>query len=394
MDIKSKLHLRGEQGKLDESDPRLRFKKRNTEVLDRQYEDRGKRTKATGMGKTIWNKELLDKYEINEFNCLKDGSYFFDVLPICFESDLPYSETLCVHFQVGFAGDHFICSHRLALGKCYRCEQQAKLFRETPKVPGGKVPDHIKALYPNDRMGYLIWERTAELLNGETPSNYLSVWNMPKKKVHEEIQTRVRDKISRTTLDISDLAPGGDGRTVSFDVQMEGTFPQYKGFELNPRPSPVPQEIAAKLTQLIEDAMAAGYKNAIQYLLHYPTYDEVKTSMLTEDESEEAPAPDVPPQPSQQKEGPLKIGEGVQIKSPKPPLQNVSVEEITNALITKYEILQSKLQKMNLIQWKMWLSTEGKEFKESVEGMEKEIAIQSIIEVLLEEECERSGIKL
>jgi hypothetical protein len=394
IDIRSKLKLKssGTSTLVSNDDPRSLFKKRATEVLERTYEDRGKRTKSTGMGKTIWDKEKLDKFGIGEFNCLRNGSYFIEVLPLGFEVGVPYSRSLSVHFQVGFAGDHFICNHRYSGSKCYRCEQQAKKFRETPRIPGAKISDALKALYPNDREGYLIWDRTAELLNGESPSSLIEVWNMPKKKVHEEIQSRVRDKITRNTLDISDLTPGGEGRTVAFEVTMEGTFPIYKGFDLIARTSPVTPEVAAKLATIIKAANEAGYKNAIDYLLHIPTYEEVKESMLTESEAGEPQAPDAPPSDHPSDNQPPSAGQP--LRTPAPPAQHMSDEEVTAMLVKKYEDLQAKLTGMNAIQWMMWLKSDGKEYAESLQGYSKEAAIQMLIEALLEEDCLNHGIKL
>jgi hypothetical protein len=386
MDIRSKLKLRGDQGKPAEGDPRLRFQKRNQEVLDQTFENRGKRSKGTGMGKSIWDKEKLEKYGIEEFYCLKNGSYFVEVLPLSFDPGVSYSKELCVHFQVGFSGDHFLCLHRYNGSKCYRCEEQAKLYRQIPRVPGQKPPDKIKALYPNDRMGYLVWDRTAELLNGESPSPIIQVWNMPKKMVHEEIQSRVRDKITRHLLDISDMNPGGDGRTVSFEVAMEGPFPKYKGFDLTPRPSPIPPEIAEKLVALIEESTKLGFKTAIDYLLHVPTYEEVKTSMLTETDDQD----------ENREKTPLDVPKGEEDKSPRPtpPAQNMNQEEITQMLVTKYENLQAKLTGMNAIQWMMWLKGEGKEYADSIKDTPKDQAIQLIVEALLEEDCLKHGITL
>jgi hypothetical protein len=388
MDIRSKLRLKGEQAKPAENDPRYMFKKRSQETLDRTYEDRGKRSKGTGMGKSIWNQERLKDYGIEEFNCLKNGTYFIEVLPLSFDPTVSYARELVVHFQVGISQDHFLCLHRYSGSKCYRCEEQAKLYRSMPRVPGQKPPDHVRALYPNDRMGYLIWDRTAELLNGESPSPIIQVWNMPKKKVHEEIQARVRDKITRHILDISDLTPGGDGRTVSFEVAMDSQFPQYKGFDLSPRPTPVPPEIAKILTNVIQDSTDGGYKTAIDYLLHVPTYEEVKASMLTEkdddakDEDKGAP------------KGPLDIPKDDAQQQPSPgPLQG-NQEDIMQALVTKYEQLQTKLIGMNPIQWSMWLKTEGKEYAEAVAGIKKDEAVAMIVEALLEDECLRHNIKL
>jgi hypothetical protein len=238
-------------------------------------------------------------------------------------------------------------------------------------------------------MGYLIYDRTAEFLNGESPSTSFDVWNMPKKKVHEEIQSRVRDKITRQTLDISDMTPGGDGRTIGFEVAMDGPVPAYKGFELVVRPSPIPVEIAEKLAQLITDANAAGFKSAIDYLLHIPTYDEVKTSMLTESEAGEPQAPDTP------RPGSVDIPAG-DPKQPATgfPMQHSSPEEITQMLVTKYEALQAKLTNMNSIQWMLWLKSEGKEYADAVSQMTKEAAIQAIVEALLEDDCMKHNIKL
>jgi len=127
-----------------------KFQRRSQSVLDKTYESREERSKAGGMGKQIFEKDVLEEFGITEFQPTS-GDRFIEVLPISFDPNVPYFRETCVHFSVGFAQDQFICPHRFLGQKCYRCEVQQRLFRTNKSVT-----DEIKRLYPSDRIIYLL----------------------------------------------------------------------------------------------------------------------------------------------------------------------------------------------------------------------------------------------
>ena len=257
-----------------------KFQRRSQSVLDKTYESREERSKAGGMGKQIFEKDVLEEFGITEFQPTS-GDRFIEVLPISFDPNVPYFRETCVHFSVGFAQDQFICPHRFLGQKCYRCEVQQRLFRTNKSVT-----DEIKRLYPSDRIIYLLWERTKELLEEEPPDFSLQLWNAPKTKVHAKIQNLTRDKLKRTTLDISDVTTK-EGRTIGLTISRQGDFPDYGGFELHQRQEPIPEEILEQLELIIITAEERGYqKNSLDMFFHIPEYDEIKESMLTEDGEE------------------------------------------------------------------------------------------------------------
>lgn len=365
---------------------RNRFQKRTEQVLEQTYQEKDKRSKAGSLGKSIFNKELLSKFNISEFG-VKAGTYFLDILPLSFDAAAMYHRELQVHFGVGFSQDAFVCMHRFKGDRCYRCETQQKLYREN-----NKVTDEIKSLYPSDRVIYLLLDRTAELANGEAPNTQWSIWNCAKKKVHNEIHSRVRDKITHVTLDISDLSIGGEGRHVGFEVEIQKNFPLYKAFDLYERTSPVPDEVVISLSAFIEEAEAHGFhKNfTVDYLLNFPDYDAVKESMLTESMVEQATdnettAGDL--NPTQQRLALLK-------KSGSATTAAKSKDEILSEIVAKYEKLQAELESMNVLKWKSWLNGAGKDYKESANDMTKEESIPLIIEDMMGTECSKLGISL
>jgi hypothetical protein len=387
--FKNRLQTKTTTAPAQSDNIRNRFQKRKAETLEQTYQEKDKRSKAGSLGKSIFNKELLSKFNISEFG-VKAGTYFLDILPLSFEATAMYHREIQVHFGVGFSQDAFICMHRFKTDRCYRCETQQKLYREN-----NKVTDEIKKLYPSDRVLYLLLDRTAELANGEAPNTQWSVWNCAKKKVHNEIHSRVRDKITHVTLDISDLSIGGEGRHVGFEVEIQKNFPLYKAFDLYKRDSPVPDDVVVSLSAFIEEAEANGFTSnkTIDYLLHFPDYEEVKDSMLTEAMVE---APDEPGgssegggelTPAQQRLAALKKG-GASTSGAK------SKDEILSEMVAKFEKLQTELEAMNVLKWKSWLNGDGKEYKESANDMPKEEAIPLIVEDMMGTECKKLGISL
>jgi len=273
-----------------------KFKKRSTTTLEKTYDDRDKQTKSGGMGKTIFDPEMLIEYGLEEWQPHQTvGDHFFDIMPVSFDPLIPYCFETLVHFAVGFAKDQYICPHHSHRKTCYRCEAQSKLYRKKEEMlkiwSEERFKDAAKRLYPRDRVIFLIWKRTEELLQDEPSDLTLRLWNAPKEAVHKEIQAKVRDKINRTTLDISDISPNGEGRTVGMEIAKNktsaGTFPGYSAFELHPREKPIPKEILEQLNKIIIDADENGFNNAIEMFIHFPTYEEIKESMLTEEDDDE-----------------------------------------------------------------------------------------------------------
>jgi hypothetical protein len=368
-------------------DIRSRFQKRSEQTLETTYLEKDKRSKAGSLGKSIFKKDLLEKFNFTEV-VIRAGTYFFDLLPLSFDASAKYYRELQVHFGVGFSQDAFICIHRYKSERCYRCEVQQKLYREN-----NKVTDEIKALYPSDRVIYLVLDRTAELANGESPNLRIQVWNAPKKKVHNEIHTRTRDKLTHKNLDISDLQIGGEGRHVGFEVEIQKNFPLYKGFDLYKRDSPVPDNVVLSLAEFIEEAEANGFtgERTIDYLLHIPEYDELKESMATEsmqeeEENQQSSENGASLTPTQQRLAALKS------KSAAP--QEKSQDELLAEIVGKYERLQAELEAMNVLKWKSWLNGEGKNYKEDCSSLAKEEAIPLIIEDLMGNEVQKLGLKL
>jgi hypothetical protein len=261
---------------------RNKFKKRNQSILEKTYEERNERSKAGGGGRPIFNQELMQEFGIEDFKTVQ-GDRFVELLPISFEDNIPYFKEISVHFGVGFNQDAFICVNRLNNGRCFRCEFQNKMWRDQVTY----TKDDAKKLYPLDRCVYLLWERTKELVDGESPDYTFQLWAAPKTKVHGEIQARVRNKITGKTLDLSDVSENGDGRTISFTIKKnKGEFPEYRAFDLLERDMPIPDEVIEKLDQIISYAIEQGYNNCIEMFYNIPDYDEIKESMETEMDDE------------------------------------------------------------------------------------------------------------
>lgn len=353
---------------------RDKFKRTKQEVLDQSYEDREKRSKISSAGKPIFNQELLEEYGIVDFSTAR-GDKFVEVLPISFNANIPYFKEVPVHFGVGFAGNAYVCMLRYAKGtskaRCYRCEKQQMLYRINQTVT-----DDIKKLYPTDRCCYLLWERTKELLEGETPDYTFQLWAAPKSKFHKEVQNKVRNKITRKTLDISDVQEDGEGRTVGFSIVQQGDFPDYTGFELIDRDKPLPDEVLEKLDTIVSAAEEAGFDNVIEFFLNIPEYNEIKEDMLAEDEmmhdgAVDAEAGEVPPeQPTQ---GRRTFSRNTTAAPAKKDPEEELVEEL--------EALREELIAKSTIAFKMWCKTNGYADATAMDQME---AIPLIIDDMFE----------
>jgi len=364
MALKKKLG----KGKSSDSDIRGKFKKRDKTILEKTYNEREDRSKAGGGGKSYFNQEKLEEFNIKEYQPHK-GDNYFEILPVSYESDIPYHFGCSVHFGTGIANDIFLCLLRYNGKPCYRCEQQQLKYREHPK--GAKPTDEIKKLYPTDREIYLLWDRTEELAENKDPEYQLYLWGAPKTKVHAEIQILVRDKKKKTTLDISDVDEDGEGRTVNFEKiqKNKDDFPEYKGFSLLGRDEPIPDEVLSQLKEIIEAAEECNYKHPLEMFLHIPEYKEVKESMLTEGggESDEEEEEDKP------KDKKKKFGKDKDKKKD----EEEEIDE--DALLEKLEGLKEKLGDMNRFKFKKWC--EENDYEDAAE-MDKEEAIEAIVDDL------------
>lgn len=356
-----------------------KFQRRSQSVLDKTYESREDRSKAGGMGKQIFEKEVLEEFSITEFQPTA-GDRFIEILPISFDPNVPYFRETCVHFSVGFSQDQFICPHRFLGQKCYRCEVQQRLFRVNKSVT-----DEIKRLYPSDRIVYLLWERTKELLEEEAPDFHLQIWNAPKKKVHSKIQNLTRDKLKRTTLDISDVTTN-EGRTIGLTIERQGDFPDYSGFELHQRQDPIPEEILEQLEAIIVTADERGYKRySLDMFFHIPEYDEIKESMLTEEDGGE----------EQQEES---NGESVkqtrfprQQKEKEPTHGTQSKEAVEKEVIEYCEELSKELAELKSFGFNKWCRENN--YEEAI-GMDQSEAIEAIVEDVYTKMIAESDIQL
>lgn len=376
--LRNRLSANKNPANSSDSSLRNKFKKRDQTVLDRTYEDRNERSKSSSVGKTLFNQELMAECGIEDF-ATTIGDRFIEILPISFDPLIPYFKELSVHFGVGFAKDAYLCLNRFKSnsirhnGRCYRCERQQVMWRDQDTF----TKDQTKELYPLDRACYLIWERTKELVDGESPDFVFKLWAAPKVKVHSEIQEKVRDKLHRTTLDISDLSVNGDGRTVSFTIVKGGKYPDYKAFDLIKRDEPIPEEVINKLDEIIQLAESQGFSNCIEMFLNIPKYEEIQESMATDDEDTAAGDSD------QDTTGKHPLATSNQCQQEQP-ADSIDDTELLSAL----EDMQTEMEetaKKPLI-WRKWLKDNG---YDSVIGTDPLEAIPLIINDMYEKEIAR-----
>lgn len=366
MSLKNRLGKKKTTSKSSSSSSvRSKFKKRDSTILEKTYNEREERTKMGGQGQTIYNMEILEELNIGDFRP-HEGDNYFEILPVSYDPMIPYYLELPVHFSVGFSNDAFICNSRYGRGgKCFRCEQQAKMYRTLPK--GNKPTDDIKKLYPTDRALYLIWDRTEEIVNDKEPTYKLSLWAAPKSKIHAEIQLRVRDKRTKETLDISDVSEDGEGRTVNFEYDKKGEFPDYNAITLLNREEAIPEEILDLLDEFISKAEDSGFKHPLEMVIHIPSYEEVKESMLTEMDEEGS-------EEEEEQEKPAKDKKAKGKKEPKPQAHKDVEEEL--------EALKEELEGMNKFTFKKWCKKNG--YEEYADEDKDEI-----LEEILEAEYEK-----
>lgn len=378
---------------------RDKFKKRDTSTLEKTYEDRDKQTKSGSMGKSIFDQEKLAAFGIEEWQPhTVVGDHFYEILPVSFIPHIPYHFETNVHFAVGFAKDAFICPHQAHRKPCYRCEYQSKVYRKKEEYLNEKrwseekFKDFAKKYYPQDRIIYLIWERTAELLGDEPPNFTIKVWNAPKVAVHQEIQSKVRDKINRTTLDISDVSPDGEGRTVAMEVSKRktsaGTFPGYSSFDLHKREHPIPDEILEQLDALITEAEGEGFKNALEYLVHFADYDEIKESMQTEEDDDDEVTS------TKAKEGSASsLRQRLQQKEEKEAdkvTAGITVDETLAKIEDECESIRQELAGMSSIKFKAWCNRN--DYKVALEFDSQSEAVDAIVEDMYEKMLSEADI--
>jgi hypothetical protein len=358
-----KLNRGGKTGKKSGSDVRSKFVKRDNKILEKTYNEREEKSKAGGAGKSAFNQELLEELGISEFKP-HEGDNYFELLPVSYDPLIPYYLDCPIHYNVGFAKDAFVCNARFKGGKCYRCEQQNIMYRSIAK--GSKVPQEIKDLYPTDRAVYLIWDRTEEFAKNKNPDYKLSIWAAPKTKVHSEIQTKVRDKRTKQTIDVSDVSEGGEGRTIFFEYVKDGDYPTYKGIELMEREEGIPEEILDQLDAFIKAAEEKGFKHSLEMLMYIPTYDEVKESMLTDSDAEEETEEEEKPARRE------KFSKGEKTKKKIKPEIDPDIEE-------QLEELKEELAGMSGFKFKKWCKEN--DFEDCIE-MERDEALEVIMEKL------------
>lgn len=336
---------------------RDKFQKRNENVLQKTFNEKDERSKAGGGGVSIFDAEKMSEFGITEFKP-ESGDNYFEVMPLSFDANVPYFQEVPVHYSVGFSNDSFICTSRFNGKKCFRCEEQQKQFKKLGRATKGSIPKDITDLYPTDRSVYLIWTRTKELVNGDDAEYQLQVWAAPKKAIHAEIQSLVRDKRHKTFIDVSDVSANGDGRTVNFEYVLpkkKNEFPSYTAIQLMERDDDIPDEILEQLDCLIEAATEEGFDNLIEMLLVVPEYETVKDSMLTEVSDDEEDEKDNKSTTKKSKD-------------------ETDEEEITEAL----EELKEELEKMRAFSFKKWCKNNG--YEEALNIDDQEEAIDAIID--------------
>lgn len=368
MGLKDRMKIKQSTGEKSNMGLRNKFKKRNASVLDKMYEEKDERSKGGSLGRRIFDQDKMKEFGVEDFTT-EARDVFVEVMPLSFDTSVPYCKELSVHFGVGINNDAYICMNRYSNQKCFRCEKQSIIFRDPTRK------DEAVKLYPTDRACYLLWDRSKELVESETPDYTLKLWASPKKNFHGEVQAKVRNKITRTNLDISDLSEGGDGRTLSFTIGVKksekGVFPEYKAFELIERDKSIPDKILEKLDAIFTAAEEQGYSNCIDMFLNIHEYDELKEAMESEEEiEEENPPPKKPSVFNKQKQE-------------EPKSEELNTEDFEKSIQDELEEVQQHLESImnSPLKWKMWLKKNG--YSEALD-MSPEDAIPAIIDDMYE----------
>ena len=369
------MALKKSLGNKKKTSLRDKFKKKDTTILEKMYNEREEKSKAGVGGKSCFNQEMLEKFNVKEFRPHL-GDNYIEILPASYDANTPYVFECAIHYSVGVSKDQFICLQRYSGKKCFRCDEQQKMYREHPK--GTKPTDEIKALYPTDRAIWIMWDRTAEIAENEDPEYQISIWAAAKTKVHAEIQSIVRDKKKKVTLDISDVEEDGDGRTVSFEMiqKNKGDYPDYKGFSLLDRDEPIPDEILEQLDEIFSAAEEGNYKHPLEMFLHIPSPEEIKESMLTEmdDEEDEKPKSKKNKKDVEEDEDDEKSAKNKKDKGKKK--KGMDEEEV----MEKLEELKEELTEMKSFKFKKWCKEN--DYEDAMEVEDREEAVEAIIDDL------------
>jgi hypothetical protein len=357
-----------------------RFKRRTDATLEKIYQKREDRSRVGSMGKSIFNEELMEEFGLKEY-VVVDGDHFIEILPISDDQDVEYFVEVAVHMSVGFANDKFICMHVKEGKKCYRCEQQSGMW----DINREKAIE----MYPRDRVIYLIWERTKELIEDEAPDYQLYLWNAPKKAVHKEISGKARNKMTKTNTDVS-FPDKNEGKTIGFEVTKKGIYPQYGAFELHQRTADIPEAVLEQVIHMIDMAAEEGFNNLIDMFLYIPTYDEVKESVETEHLIEKAEAEKEASAETSAETG--TIQNRFTRKQSNPPPVAPTVDETIELIQGELEELRTSLKSMNLIAYRKWCREN--EYEEALEIKDKEEAIDAIIEDLFTKQLAEADINM
>jgi hypothetical protein len=367
-----------------------KFKKRNTELLDKIYGERDKRTTANYSGKRVLNQELLEEHGMAD-HAPSIGDHFFEILPPSYSDNEPYFLEVPVHFNIGLNNDSFICVDRYkgrnvrVKDECHRCKVQRSIYKSLgDKRAEGKLKDYVVSLYPTDRIAFLIWDRTDELLKQEDPEYKLQIWVAPKESIHKEIQEKARNKIAGVQLDVSDISPDGEGRTIGYTMtKNKGDYPKYGSLELIPREKPLPKEIVKKLDELLTIAEENGYNNAIEMFLNIPDQNDIKDAMEEDENNPEAKETnrenDDDETTEEKQEAKPKASLRDRLKKMKEPEPEPEQEDdIEDELME----LQTELESMSAFKFKMWCKKNG--YEEALEFPQQE-AVLAIIDDMYRE---------
>ena len=353
---------------------RDKFKKRDKNILEKTYNEREERSQAGGGGKSPFNQEVLKELGIEEFRN-SEGDNYFEILPVSYDPSVPYSFDIAIHFSVGFASDAFVCMSRFSGKPCYRCEQQAKMYKTLPK--GNKPTKEIKALYPTDRAVYLLYDRTKELAEEKEPEYKLKIYAAPKTKIHAEIQVKARDKRKKQSFDITDVNEDGEGKTINYEYQSNknkpDSYPEYTAVQLLKREDPIPDEVLELLDEFItktEELMEeTGANHPLEVLFHYPEYDEVKESMESEGAEEEE---------EEKPRGRARLGKKEKEEKEEKEESGLSEEEI----VEKLEELKEELDGMKTFKFKKWCKENNMDKYVNMEDRDE--AVEYIIDKMYE----------
>lgn len=254
------------------------FKPRKQEVLERTFSTREERPTSGGRG--IFKDDALPEFIPARSDDGTHNEIFIG--PIDFEGAEGYHVNVAVHYQVGLAGDMYICPMVYHKGlRCPICEEQQKLFAaRRQRGETGVLSDEIKNLYPKPAVVYIC-------LDMNKMEEGWKLWRAGK-TVHVEVAARTHNKKTQEYIDLCDMEKG---KIVSFTcTQKRGEFPKYINFNLDPLEEPIPYDLQEKLADIIEKGMEVvnGSGAAIKQYLHIPSYKEINEAYLSSVDSKES----------------------------------------------------------------------------------------------------------